>query len=64
MKFTKHLRYSNRNRCGSERSERLLSAKFSVSRNDDHLGESKHRALHRRGSLANYNGQNKARDER
>jgi hypothetical protein len=33
----------------------LLGAKFRVSRNDCHLGDPKHCALHRRWSLADYN---------
>jgi hypothetical protein len=42
----------------------VLGAKFRVSRNDHHLGHSKHCALHGRWSLADYNGQNKAGHER
>ena len=60
MKFTKHTQCSDYNRCDRRRSQRLLRAKFSVSRGDYHGRDAKHCALYGRCSLADYNGQNEA----
>ena len=41
-----------------------VATSLAISRNDYHLGHSKHCALHRRWSLADYDGKNKAGHER